>query len=428
LHAPVNAYLDFELRNPLGDDEVTLEHLLSHTSGLTMDIFDGLLRAPERRYLAEQASAHRAREYRNRRGRWGSRTGDKFAYSSFGLAVAAAVVEAVTGRGFGEHARATILEPLGMRFTAWPDSANWMSAEENKATGYMRFGSMAIPSPRIESGTYQSTGLVTCMGDHTKLLIALMNGGTAFGAEILRPVSVQQMVTPRREAREFGEDVGYMGLSVEMQRVGERVRAYGHSGQYPFGWQTQSWVYVDSDDAEREFAIAVAVNEWDMTRLVNPPERSATGILVEFAAKCMASGRIPPRRKRAAQSASYAMGVIAAERMFGLLGMRDALSEDVIGSIVEGARPTGNRTTSEWSPEKFVEGMLAMQGHVSSPKEIREFLQGGDCETGSEDLALYALEWGASRATSPVPNEFLADRLEEHPRYRHLRDIGPVTT
>ena len=234
--------------------------------------------------------------------------GEQYAYSSYGIALAGAVVEAVTGRKFGEYARTAILERLGMESTAWPDSPNWDSVKKRRATGYMRFGEMVIPTPRIESGTYQSTGLITCMGDHTRLLVAMMNGGKANGVEVLRPESLLHLLAPRGEAKIFGFDFGYMGLSVEMQRAGERVRAFGHGGQYPFGWQAQSWVYLDPEDRERDFAIAVGTNDWDMTRYLNPPERSPTGILVHYAAECMGAGRVQVRAGRRPGDASYAMG------------------------------------------------------------------------------------------------------------------------
>ena len=54
LHAPVNLYLPFQVRNPLGAQAVTLTHLLSHMSGLVTDTFDALLCEPEEKYLRGQ--------------------------------------------------------------------------------------------------------------------------------------------------------------------------------------------------------------------------------------------------------------------------------------------------------------------------------------------------------------------------------------
>jgi CubicO group peptidase (beta-lactamase class C family) len=425
LYAPVNSYLKiFQVNNPMGEREVTLLHLLTHRSGLVTDTFDAAFHPtlPMADYLAGELSRPWAREYRRRRLRWFAPVGEKFAYSTFGLAIAAAVVEAVTGENFGEHARRTIVEPLGMTSTAWPDSANWTAVQERCATGYMRFGGWAVPTGRVESGTYAASGLTTTAGDHTRLLVALMNDGTAYGTALLSPASVREMLAPHvsSDPSHLVQGVN-IGLTVKMGNVGRPDFHAGHTGSYPFSSWCESRAYLDLG-----FAITVCTNTRDGVSYYNPLERTPAGIIPDFAAEFVAAGRGSSDKDAPGRTGSpaYAMGLMVAERFLGLLGIDGDIPEEVLAGMRDGARPIGNGTTPEWSPEEFTAGVRAMQKHVGSPEEIRAFLASPECEVAPEDLRLLVLRWGASRAEDPLPLPFFSERAEEQDRYRHLRDIG----
>lgn len=104
------------LENPHGSlDDLTIRRLLMHTSGLQgevpwqdLDRF-WLYRPDELAAILPKGSVRRPPEA-------------AYKYSNFAYELLGLLVERVAGRPFAEHARATVLEPLGMTDTTWhPD-------------------------------------------------------------------------------------------------------------------------------------------------------------------------------------------------------------------------------------------------------------------------------------------------------------------
>lgn len=106
LDAPVSDHLDFELPTRFGSP-VTLRHLLSHTAGFE-DVYrhdmlgPGRTVPPLRDMLATEPPVQIFEP------------GTVPAYSNYGYALAAYVVEQVSGRGFADYARTEIFDPAGM--------------------------------------------------------------------------------------------------------------------------------------------------------------------------------------------------------------------------------------------------------------------------------------------------------------------------
>jgi CubicO group peptidase (beta-lactamase class C family) len=101
---PLSAVLqEFSERGPGPFDrrEVTLSHLMSHTSGCALPgrSEDGVTLGPEPD-LPDIAIK--------------TRPGEAFEYSSLGMHILERTIEAVTGRDYGELLRETVLEPFGL--------------------------------------------------------------------------------------------------------------------------------------------------------------------------------------------------------------------------------------------------------------------------------------------------------------------------
>jgi D-alanyl-D-alanine carboxypeptidase len=96
---------------PYRGRSITVRQLLSHTSGLLNPIplrwahLAGDQQFDEAAALAEVLCKNP---------RLGSRPGERFAYSNLGYWLLGSVVERVTARGFADHVRETVLEPLGL--------------------------------------------------------------------------------------------------------------------------------------------------------------------------------------------------------------------------------------------------------------------------------------------------------------------------
>jgi CubicO group peptidase (beta-lactamase class C family) len=409
LDAPIETYIKgFMVRNSLDGQPVTARHLLTHTSGLATDSFDVSLSAvpPVSEYLAQAFSANEAREYAMRGSRWTLPTGQAFQYSSFGLATVAELIAAVAGVAFDEYILARVIRPAGMTAAAFPRGEEWRELGARRATGYMRFGDWLIPTPELQSATYTATGLRSTAGDHTRLLVALMNGGHGQSGRLLTEASVRSMTTPAVKARIEGtaSDLWY-GVSTQLAGMGTALFYFGHGGSYPLGWWSESRAYP-----ELGFAITVQTNSWDMVRYYSPHERIPTGIIVDYAAACMAGGRAQ-RRPGFRQARSYAMGVISAERIYGLFGIEPSQEVPGVTALVDAAISLDGLSWAGVGERRaFEAGFGAMREHATNADTMRAFLASDDCEVAPSDIGLFALNWGASRATANLLIQAWAER------------------
>ena len=110
LDEPVLPYLEDLIDDvPAGFENVTVEHLLTHTSGL------GFLAGTAGVDAIHQGDGALARRVGDILARpLSAEPGAGFSYSNGGYTLLAAVVEQVTGTPFAEHLRAHVFEPLGM--------------------------------------------------------------------------------------------------------------------------------------------------------------------------------------------------------------------------------------------------------------------------------------------------------------------------
>ena len=115
-----------------------------------------------------------------------------------------AVVEAVSGKRFGQFLKEELFDPLGMK-----DTDFWVPAEKKDrlVTCYRRipggleeFRNLHLAvgqydrAPAFESG---GAGLVSTLDDYAAFAAMLMNGGSYGGRRILSPAAVRFMTAPR---------------------------------------------------------------------------------------------------------------------------------------------------------------------------------------------------------------------------------------
>lgn len=109
-HDKVAPLLSTVVEDPAeGFDEVTIEHLLSHTSGLSMA--DGLA-GTMKIHSGPDALQRRIQEIMSRP--LNGTAGDKYEYSNAGAVLLAGVVEQVTGETFSDYLSKRVFAPLGM--------------------------------------------------------------------------------------------------------------------------------------------------------------------------------------------------------------------------------------------------------------------------------------------------------------------------
>lgn len=184
LDDPVALHLpDLELPNPWeATDPVRIAHLLEHSAGLDEMHFNEY-------YAGDPAGISLreglARNSASKHVRW--RPGTRSAYSNVGYAIAAHVIEAVTGHQAHAWLHTHLLAPMGMG-----------------ASHFDRLGSEALEleSPTVQQASshrgpylyYPALSMVATPSDLARMLQFLMRGGTYMGTTILQPASIRRMM------------------------------------------------------------------------------------------------------------------------------------------------------------------------------------------------------------------------------------------
>ncbi|UAJ10609.1 serine hydrolase domain-containing protein [Glacieibacterium megasporae] len=182
LDADVNTYLDFKLP-PRSDGPVTMRQLMTHTGGFEetakgIVYFDPKFNQPLgdylRRWIPKRIFA----------------SGTTPAYSNWGTALAAYIVERVSGEKIEDYLDKHIFAPLDMRHSTFHEPLP-ASIAGDMAIGYPKPGK---PSPGFEyvgpgpAGEGSSSGV-----DMARFMLAQLNGGELDGHRILQPATAAMM-------------------------------------------------------------------------------------------------------------------------------------------------------------------------------------------------------------------------------------------
>jgi CubicO group peptidase (beta-lactamase class C family) len=171
---------------------VTLRHLLTHTAGFAYEIWSGdIQRYQQAKGLPGITTCQNA----------ALRTpllfdpGERWDYG-INIDFVGKAVEAATGRKLGAALKENLLDPLGMRDTAFkitPAMRERLAkihqrGDDGKLTPLME---LEIPQePEFEMG---GGGLYGTAGDYLKFVRMILNGGKSNGAQVLKPETVKTM-------------------------------------------------------------------------------------------------------------------------------------------------------------------------------------------------------------------------------------------
>jgi CubicO group peptidase (beta-lactamase class C family) len=418
LHDDVGKYVDgFRVVNPLGDRPITARDLLTHHSGLVGDTGDGSFEAPEPlgEFMRTALTSDRCHEYYGSSPRWTAKVGERYQYSNLGVGFLGYLVELLNPEGltFEEYARRHIIEPLGMISTAIPPVVDAAHVPphvlRHLSTGHGRFGTTYVPSPIFQSGPYPATMLLTTPGDHIRLMAAMLGNGSLAGARILEPESVQLMLTPTVRPVERNRTV-FNGLVMWLYGVGEPGSTFGHSGAVPWGWWNDARAYPGHD-----VAVAVFTNKWDMPKYHNPAPTIVLGLVAEFVRAWLAEG--DGARTQGAASwpwkASYAAGVLMAERTCGLSAAGRTLPDEMLDDMVARTVSLGESVCQGWSWDEagFRAGVADMLANEPRSDEVRAFIADPErLGVPQRELSLLTLGFGRP-GPFPAPLEGFADWL-----------------
>lgn len=232
LDDPVTDYLPwFTFRKAEPDDPpVTIEHLLTHGSGLPREAGPhwsdlDFPTADEVRELMPERRAPFSPELR-------------WKYSNLAYTIAGMIVEQVSGMSWADYLQENIFDPLGM-------SASSVDREDPKlATGYgirMPDGSRQVFAFVDARGMAAATGLTSTVEDMARFVSAQFRTGSRGGDRILSTASLREMHRVRMLESTWTRGQG-IGFSV--RRIDDELYV-GHGGGYP-GYTTNTMIHLDS--------------------------------------------------------------------------------------------------------------------------------------------------------------------------------------
>lgn len=223
LNAPVARYLPEFAAN--GKGAITVEQLLTHTSGLQPDLplWRDWPDIPSRfTAVLDVAPVHPP--------------GSTYLYSDLNMITLQLVVQRVTGRNLDALVRDGITDPLGMAHTGYnpPPSAR----DRIAATEYQSIPDRGLVWGRVHDenawalgGVAGHAGVFSTADDLAVLGQALLNGGGYAGHRILRPETVREMLTNHNGA--FPDDAHGLGFELDQRwYMGALTgpRTAGHTG------------------------------------------------------------------------------------------------------------------------------------------------------------------------------------------------------
>lgn len=240
LNEDVNKYLNsFEIKNTY-NKKITMAHLLTHTSGIDSDVIGDL---SEKESEAKPVSG----VLKKRMLPVVREPGQYIQYSNYGMALAACIVEEVSGMNCAKYIDKNIFVPLEMTNTSFK-----MNLPE-LAKGYVSIGETI--EPREMKGyfnLYPVGGIISTADDMAKFMMAHLNNGEYNSKRILKKDTAILM-----HSRQAGFDSKIPGTCYGFcEGLRNGLRTIRHPGYSPDGFSTEVSLFPDYN-----IGIFVSVNQ-----------------------------------------------------------------------------------------------------------------------------------------------------------------------
>lgn len=380
LEDAINDHLPFKVQNLLGGPEITIFHLLTHTSGLGGDSASGVFNRP--RPLDEAVLANLSSDdqsYGDGVPTWAVPAGQRGIYSNLAIATLGLIVQLTNPEGlsFSEYVEQNIMTPLGMVSTRYPpaQSEEYIPSEiwKKMSTGYNLMGGVWIPTPLVYFEEFPAGGFISTPGEHIKYILATMNGGVLNGVRIFREETVCQMLTPQRAGTiEWLNPRERQGLVWRLRDWDAPSRAFWHTGAHMFGWRTNGIAWP-----EHETAVVYACNTWGVLGGMRLPGID-TFIESWLLAEPSPALSVPEGIDNLAWKASYLRGLLFVEGYRYSIGIPDKLDMAEVERLASDAvSETWLLNDSLWEPEAFVRGVSDMNEIPQTSRDIHDFAISG---------------------------------------------------
>lgn len=231
LDDPVVKHLPWFKGKPAGDDDgpITIEQLLSHSSGLQREAGDHWVS------YKFPSTDELQRLYADRQAAFAPSV--RWKYSNLAYAVAGQVVEKVSGELWSVYVERNIFKPLGMDASSVDRDISGLAVPYGRR---MPDGTREV-LPFVDSrGMAAATGLTSNVEDMAKFISAQFRRGPRDGAQIVSSGSWREMLRVRSVDENWTAGTG---LGFDVKRVKDRTYI-GHGGGYP-GNTTQTLIQLD---------------------------------------------------------------------------------------------------------------------------------------------------------------------------------------
>jgi CubicO group peptidase (beta-lactamase class C family) len=207
-----------------GKEDVRIEHLLTHTSGLPAYTNAAKLAeqfgSPCPDKVIEKICSLEAL----------SKPGEEFRYSCLGYIILAKIVEAISGKNIGDFSSQNIFTPLGMKNTSYNPPEAWEQdiAATEVIDGRPLRGTVHDPLARLMAGLSGNAGLFSNAYDLSIYCRMLLNSGKLHGKRILSTEAITLLTAARTHGRACGFDVNSTYAWVKGSYAPEQ--AFCHTG------------------------------------------------------------------------------------------------------------------------------------------------------------------------------------------------------
>jgi CubicO group peptidase (beta-lactamase class C family) len=200
LDAPIQRYLPwFRVADEVASAQITVRHLLYHTSGLPGTVGMEYAFSGDARPDALEMRARALHSVSLNRP-----VGASFEYSNAGYQILGLIIQAVSGQSYEGYMREHLFTPLQMQqtFTDWTEARS-----HGAASGYQYWFGVPFPGETaIDRAGLPSGGVTASAEDVAHFLVAQLNGERFGTTAILSPAGIAEMqrpVIPHANGQEF---------------------------------------------------------------------------------------------------------------------------------------------------------------------------------------------------------------------------------
>jgi D-alanyl-D-alanine carboxypeptidase len=231
LDDPVSNYLPWFKAKPAGDDDgpITIEQLLSHSSGLQREAGDHWTS------FEFPTAEELRRQYSERQAAFAPSV--RWKYSNLAFSIVGMVTEQVTGQRWADYIERNIFTPLGMNSSSVDKNVPGLTVPYGRR---MPDGTREV-LPFVDArGMSAATGVTSNVEDMAKFVSAQFRRGARGGDRIVSTGSLRELHRVRSVEENWTAGTA---LGFDVSRIDNRTYV-GHGGGYP-GNTTQTLIQLD---------------------------------------------------------------------------------------------------------------------------------------------------------------------------------------